>query len=153
MAPIRAFLAGDKFAELCGITLLEVQRGYARSRMVLSDKHLNGYRVTQGGAIFTLADYAFAAASNAYGKVAVGINVSISFVKASRSGTLTAQARETSRNPKIATYDIQVTDDAGEVVALFHGMVYRKSEVVPGVKGVRESDGEIERVAVTTRDD
>ena len=134
MDAVRKYLEGDRYARLCDISLLEVQPGNARARMVLSDKHLNGYGNVQGGAIFTLADYAFAAASNAHGTVAVGINVNISFVKAARTGTLTAIASETSRNTKLATYTVNVTDDAGSLVAIFSGMVYRKSEAVPGAK-------------------
>ncbi|WP_332309205.1 PaaI family thioesterase [Methanosarcina lacustris] len=80
----------------------------------------------QGGALFTLADLAFAAASNAYGTAAVGINANISFVKAGTKGTLTAEAKENSINPKIATYTVNITDDEGDLVAIFQGMVYRK---------------------------
>jgi len=68
--------------------------------------------VVHGGAIFTLADLAFAAASNSHGTVAVAINASIWFVTAAREGTLYAEAKEVSRNPKLATYSIQVTDDS-----------------------------------------
>lgn len=50
----------------------------------------------------------------------------ISFVKAATKGTLTAEAKETSINPKIATYTVSITDDAGDLVAIFQGMVYRK---------------------------
>ena len=75
-----------------------------------SPQHLNGYRTVQGGAIFTLADFAFAAASNAHGTVAVAINVSINFLKAGTTGTLQAEAREVARNPKLAlTWSISPT--------------------------------------------
>ncbi|MHC5172698.1 MAG: PaaI family thioesterase [Planctomycetota bacterium] len=61
-----------------------------------------------------------------HGVVAVAINANISFVKAATSGTLTAEAREQSINPKLATYLVDVTDDEGDRVATFQGMVYRK---------------------------
>jgi acyl-CoA thioesterase len=99
--------------------------------MTLHEHHLNGYNTVQGGAIFTLADFAFAAASNSHGTVAVGINVSISFLKAGTTGTLWAEARELSKNPKLATYTVEVRDDAGDLVAVFQGMVYRKNEAIP----------------------
>ncbi len=132
MERIKSFLGGDAFAELCGIELVEVAPGRSRCKMDLGNKHLNGYGSVQGGAIFTLADYAFAAASNAHGTVAVGINVSISYLKAAKSGTLWAEAREVSRNFKLGTYTVEVKDDTGDLVALFQGTVYRKSEPVPG---------------------
>ena len=130
MQAIRDFLKNDRFAEHCGIELLEVTEGHAKTRMAIADEHLNGVNVAQGGAIFTLADLAFAAASNSYGTVAVAINASIWFVKAARRGMLTAEAREVSRNPKLATYSIEVTDDVGDLVAKFEGMVYRKKDPI-----------------------
>jgi acyl-CoA thioesterase len=92
--------------------------------------HYNALGIVQGGAIFTLADYAFAAASNAHGTVAVGINVSITYMKPATTGVLTAKAREVALNPKLASYTVDVTDDAGELVAVFQGLVYRKKQTI-----------------------
>lgn len=126
MENVIQFFKKDMFAVSSGIELLEVSPGYAKASMKIEEKHLNALRAVQGGAIFTLADLAFAAASNAYGSAAVGINANISFVKAATKGTLTAEARETSINPKISTYTVDITDDDGEVIAIFQGMAYRK---------------------------
>ena len=126
MEEIIQFFKKDKFATSSGIELLKVSPGYAKARMQIEEKHLNALRAVQGGALFTLADLAFAAASNAYGNAAVGINANISFVKAATKGTLTAEARETSINPKISTYTVDITDDDGDIVAIFQGMAYRK---------------------------
>ncbi len=120
-------MARDHFAVHCGIELLSAGDGAARAKMALHPHHWNGIGTAQGGAIFTLADFAFAAASNSRGAIAVAINVNISFLKAAKTGTLWAEAREISRNPKLASYTVEVKDDAGDVVALFQGMVYRKS--------------------------
>ncbi|AKB27370.1 Phenylacetic acid degradation protein paaI [Methanosarcina siciliae T4/M] len=126
MEDLIRFFKKDKFAAHSGIELLEAAPGYAKATLEIEEKHLNALKAVQGGAIFTLADLAFAAASNAYGIAAVGINSNISFVKAATKGTLTAEAKETSINPKIATYTVNITDDAGDLVAIFQGMVYRK---------------------------
>ncbi|KKH48162.1 PaaI family thioesterase [Methanosarcina sp. 1.H.A.2.2] len=126
MEDLKRLFKKDKFAAHTGIELLEVTPGYAKARMVIEEKHLNGLNIVQGGALFTLADLAFAAASNAYGIAAVGINANISFVKATTKGTLTAEAKETSINPKIATYTVNITDEEGDLVAIFQGMAYRK---------------------------
>jgi len=122
------FFKKDKFAEYNGIRLLEAADGHARSSMTITPNHLNGLGIVHGGAIFSLADFAFAAASNSRGNVAVAINVSISYVKSASSGTLFADARETSLNHKLGTYTIDITDEAGELLAVFQGMVYRKKE-------------------------
>jgi acyl-CoA thioesterase len=130
MQAIWDFFKNDRFARHSGIELLEIGEGRAKARMAITDSHLNGVNVVHGGAIFTLADLVFAAASNSHGTVAVAINASIWFVKAARQGTLYAEATEVSRNPKLATYSIKVTDDAGEIVASFEGMVYRKKDQI-----------------------
>ena len=83
--------------------------------------------------MFTLADFAFAVASNSHGTLAMGINTSMSFVKAAIKGVLHAEAVEQSRNARLASYAVTITDDDGDVVAIFQGMVYRKKEsVIPG---------------------
>ncbi len=130
-AALQRYFKNDQFAALANIELLSVAPGQARAKMTLHPHHLNGYGNVQGGAIFTLADLAFAAASNAYGTVAVGINVSISYLKAARTGTLWAEAREVSKNHKLGSYTVEVKDDAGDLVALFQGMAYRKKDSIP----------------------
>ncbi|WP_440953217.1 PaaI family thioesterase [Methanococcoides sp. FTZ1] len=130
MDKIKEFFKKDKFAEYINVELLEVSEGYAKAKMDIQEHHLNGVGIVQGGATFTLADFTFAAASNSHGTVAVAINATISFVTAATSGTLIAEARETSRNPKIATYTIEVTDDNKNTIAIFQGMVYRKKQTL-----------------------
>jgi acyl-CoA thioesterase len=126
MEKIKEFFKKDQFAEYIDVKLLEVSKGYAKAKMEIHEHHLNGVGIVQGGAIFTLADFAFAAASNSHGTVAVAINANISFVTSTSSGTLYAQARENSKNPKIATYTVDITDDEGNAIAIFQGMAYRK---------------------------
>jgi len=126
MEKIKELLKKDKFAEYIDVELLEISEGYAKAKMDIHEHHLNGVGIVQGGAIFTLADFAFAAASNSHGTVAVAINANISFVTSTSSGTLYAQARENSKNPKIATYTVDITDDEGNAIAIFQGMAYRK---------------------------
>jgi len=131
MDKIRKFFQKDRYAALSGIEIVEIGEGRAKAQLTVDDRHLNGVGVVHGGAIFTLADLAFAVASNSHGTVAVAINAGISFLKAVRSGTLHAEAVEISRHPKLGSYTITVTDDTGEVVAIFQGMVYRKGDPLP----------------------
>ena len=128
MDRIRRYFDQDQFARSLGIELLEVSPGQARARMPIREQHYNSLRIVHGGAMFALADLVFAAASNSHGTSAVGINATISYVKAVSSGTLTAEATEVSRSNRLATYSIQVMDDEGAVVAAFQGTVYRKNE-------------------------
>lgn len=123
----KPFLERDAFALHCGIDLIELSPGHAVATMPIAKAHLNGLKVAHGGAVFTLADLAFAAASNSHESLAMAINVSISYLKATTEGSmLTAVADEVTRSRKIATYAVRVTDDKGDLVATFQGMVYRK---------------------------
>lgn len=118
----------DRFAKKNNIKLLEVGEGYAKTSMKINDDHLNAANVVHGGAIFTLADFAFAAASNSHGNVALAVNVDISFLSAATIGTLYAEAKEVSRNRKLASYRIDIKDESGKIIAIFQGMVYVKSQ-------------------------
>jgi len=125
---IRSFFSGDRFAALAGAEIVEVKPGYCRCKLEVSEKHLNAVNVVQGGAIFTLADFAFAVASNSHGQLALAINVNISFLAGRSTGTLFAEARELADPNRIGAYEVRVTDDAGALVAQFNGLVYRKNE-------------------------
>jgi len=131
MEQIKQFFSQDRYAQLSGIELLSVAPGHAVAEMPIRPHHLNAVGIVQGGAIFTLADLAFAAASNAHGRAAVAVNVSITYMKAVSAGTLRAEARELSTNPKLGTYTVNVTDDGGALIAVFQGLVYRKDQPLP----------------------
>ncbi|NQE46142.1 hypothetical protein C5S31_08995 [ANME-1 cluster archaeon GoMg2] len=130
MESIKRFFKNDKFGAHVGIELLEVSVGSAKVKMEIKDYHLNSHKTVHGGAIFTLADLAFAVASNSHGTIAASINANISYIKAATTGTLIAEAKEVAINPKLATYTIHVTDDAGDIIAIFQGMVYRKKAAI-----------------------
>jgi acyl-CoA thioesterase len=125
---MKRFISQDLFAHHLGIEVVAHSTGSARARMEIRRHHLNSAGTVHGGAIFSLADAVFSVASNSHGTLAVAINVSISYFRAKKSGTLYAEAEEVSFNPKLATYLIRITDEAGDLVALFQGTVYRKKE-------------------------
>jgi len=124
------FTKNDLFARHNNIELLEAGEGRALASMKIEPYHFNGAKTVHGGAIFTLADFAFAVASNSRGKLAMGISTSVNFVKAATGGTLYAEAVEQSVNPRLASYTVMVSDDSKETVAIFQGMVYRKNEPI-----------------------
>ena len=131
MEVVKKFFENDRFADHVGIELMEVSKGRATAKMVIKEHHLNGVNLAHGGAIFSLADLAFAVASNSHKTVALSINVSISYLKASVVGdTLIAEANEVSLNPKLATYEVRVTDETNDLIAIFLGTVYRKKVTI-----------------------
>jgi acyl-CoA thioesterase len=131
MDSIKAFFRDDQFAKLSNIELLTASPGCARAKMTLRADHLNAVGTAHGGAIFTLADFAFAVAANSHGTMAVTLNANISFLKAATTGTLWAEAREISRNSKTAAYIVEVKDDKGELIAQFQGLAYREDAKLP----------------------
>jgi acyl-CoA thioesterase len=118
----------DQYAAHSNVELLTAGPGRATAKMTLLPLHLNGLKTVHGGAIFTLADFTFAAACNSHGTMAVALEASIVFMKAGTTGTLWAEAREVSKNFKVGLYVVEVKDDAGDLVAQFQGVAYRKKE-------------------------
>ncbi len=126
----RNFFANDRYAELTGVEIVEAGKGYCRTSLKIEDKHLNAANVVQGGAIFTLADLAFAIASNSHGQLALAINVNISYLSSVSTGTLYATATEVNEPNRLGAYDVLVTDDQQRIIARFNGMVYRKKQLL-----------------------
>lgn len=133
MEHVRRFIAErDTFARHLGIEITEAARGYARAVMPLDAHHRNGVGMAHGGAIFAVADLAFAVACNTRGKVSVNLNTAISFLAPGRRGPLTAEAREISAASRVATYEIRVTDGEGTLIAICQATAYSKNQPVPG---------------------
>ena len=128
MENLKEYFKNDRFAAEAGVVIIEAGTGYCKAKMEIEEKHLNAANVVQGGAIFTLADLAFAVAANSRGQLALAVNVSISFLKGKSSGTLFAIATEVADPKRIGAYDVLVTDERDEVIARFNGLVYRKQE-------------------------
>jgi acyl-CoA thioesterase len=119
----------DAFSQWLGIERLEESPGRSVLRMTVRNEMTNGFGIAHGGITFSLADSAFAFASNSRGKKAVSIECSINHVKAVKAGDiLTAIAQESSLSNKMAIYHVIITNQLTETVALFKGVVYRTSE-------------------------
>lgn len=116
----------DRFAQLIGAEIVSAGEGRGEVKLSVGPQHLNAMDVVQGGVIFTIADLAFALACNSQGVPAVGLSVNIHYLRPGRSGVLTARAREVSLSNRVGDYVVEVTDEAGEVLAVFHGLAYRK---------------------------
>lgn len=118
----------DRFAAENGMELLKVRPGYAEARMKITQSHLNGYGIVQGGATFTLADFAFAAASNAKGFATVSCGASINYFKPPMGKFITAKAAEVSSSRRLCTYNVDILDEDGSLVARYVGNGYIKKE-------------------------
>lgn len=115
----------DQFRELLGVKVVEVKEGYAKLTMQVVKDHLNFAGSTHGGAVFALADCAFAEAVNYGEKRAVAIQVSINYIKPSAEGdTLIAEATVVSEGKTFSLCNINVNKE-GKPVALFTGLAYK----------------------------
>jgi acyl-CoA thioesterase len=125
---LEQILKNDRFAHHNQIRLVSVGTGTAIAEMPVSEKHLNGVNIIQGGALFTLADFAFAAASNSHGRIAVATQANITFFKGISSGKLTAYATELNAGRTLAHYSVEILDEQGTKIALFTGAAFLKDE-------------------------
>jgi len=117
----------DHFAEALGIQLLEAKDGYAKVCMKIDKKHTNALGFTHGGAVFSLADYAFAHACNFGDNVAVAVQVNINFLRPSVEGdTLTAEATRVSDGKTMGLYHVTVKNQNTKMVAFFSGLAFKK---------------------------
>ena len=108
----------DRFARYVGILVEEATPEYARVSMPLGENQRNGVNLAHGGAIFTLADLAFAAIANAGSEsVALNAQTSISFLRGGSHGPLVAEARMRHSGRTLLTVDVDVRDADGALLA------------------------------------
>ena len=121
-ASARAMYGEDRASQALGMRVLEVRPGYARLAMKVREDMVNGHQLCHGGLIFTLADSAFAFACNTYDLVTVASAATVEFLLSAHLGDeLTAIAEERSRSKRTGIYDVAVSNQRGECVALFRG--------------------------------
>ena len=119
------FFKKDRFADNVGVELIEIKEGYGKARLVITEEHLNAGNRTQGGALFTLADLALAAAANSHGTLAFSLSSNITFLRSSGPGDTLYAERST------GYYQIDITNQKGELVATFESSVFRKGDALP----------------------
>ncbi len=123
---------GDRFASSIGAHLTEVKEGSAKAQLTVEERHLNGGGVCQGGAIYPLADLAFAAVTNSHGILSLGISNTITFLKSAQLGdTITAECNELLNHHKLPYCDIKITNQHGELLAVMTGLAYRMKKDFP----------------------
>ncbi|HMR45606.1 MAG TPA: hydroxyphenylacetyl-CoA thioesterase PaaI [Bacteroidia bacterium] len=119
----------DRFSQWLGIKCLVMEAGKSVIQMQVREEMLNGFGLIHGGIAFSLADSALAFASNAYGRLSVALECSISYPAPVNNGDiLTAAAEELSLTNRIGVYQITISNQQGVKVAFFKGTVYRTSK-------------------------
>jgi len=125
---LKEFFLNDRFAVNAGVELLEVSPGHALARMLITPDHLNGGGVCQGGALFTLADLAFAAAVNSHLVLTFSTTSTITFVQSVAEGYVYAEATELVNHKRMPYAEVKLTNAQGQTVAIFTSSGYRKQD-------------------------
>lgn len=113
----RAFFAQDRFATENGAAIAEIGADYAICTMEITPHHQNAAGRVMGGAVFMLADFAFAVASNFGYPAAVTTTSQITFLRASQGKRLYARSQQVRRGKTALYYETSVTDDTGALIA------------------------------------
>ena len=121
----------DRFAANAGCRITEVDADHAVAEMLVTNDHLNGGNVCQGGALFTLADLAIAALMNYREQLTFGISNSIMFVSSAKEGDLLrAEAVSICDHHKIPSVEVRVTNQEDRLICHVTGLGYRKSQKI-----------------------
>lgn len=114
---IRKIFANDRFATDNGAVIDEVDDGYAKCSLEIQQNHLNAMGTVMGGAIFTLADFAFAVAANWNKLLNVSTTSQITYLGAAKGKRLIAEAHKVKEGRSTCYYLVNVTDELGNMVA------------------------------------
>lgn len=125
-------MEADHCSQWMGLELVEIGEGHCKMRMTVRREMLNGFGILHGGMAYAFADSVFAFASNAFGRVSVSINGSMSFAKSSKEGEiLVAEAKALNVNHRTADFDVVIAEEkTGEQRYFFRGTVYRSSKEI-----------------------
>jgi acyl-CoA thioesterase len=137
------FAADRATRELLHIELVSCEPGRAVMRMAVGESMLNGHAICHGGVIFSLADSTFAYACNSRNKATVAAGCSIEFLKPGRLGdVLTCEGVEQVLQGRHGIYDMKISNQRGEVVAMFRGKsTHIQGSVIPSLEGPRDERG------------
>ena len=121
----RGYFSCDRFATENGMTLDELDETHAVTSLTVDARHKNAYGGVMGGAIFTLADFAFAALSNDRERITVAQQVSINYLSPVKGSRLVATARYKKDGRNSCVVNVDVADDLGREIAQFVGTGFK----------------------------
>jgi acyl-CoA thioesterase len=116
----------DTFSQWLGLEIITLNPGKCVVKAKITSSMLNGFEICHGGITFSIADSAFAFASNSRGIQALSIETSISHIKKVQpEDTITAMAIEKNLSERFGHYEVILTNQHNETIAIFKGTVYR----------------------------
>ncbi len=122
-----SIVANDQFALFIGGSLESVGEGRALARLTVDHRHLNGAGVCMGGVLFTLADWAFAAAVNSHNVLTLTTAANITYISSAVEGdVLSAEAVEVVNHHRLPYAEVRITNQTGKLIAVYTASGYRK---------------------------
>lgn len=114
--------------ETTGIVIDEADEGYGKCSMKIERRHMNAGNMVMGGAIFTLADFAFGIAANVGNPTTVTLNSTISYINVAKGDTLIAEAHVVKSGKSTCVVNVSVYDNLGNEVAISTMTGFRKNK-------------------------
>lgn len=123
---VNKMLEKDTFGRWLNPEILKMDEGYCQLKLKVRGEFLNGVGTLHGGIIYGIADVAFAYASNSHNRLAVALDVSISYPNAGYIGDdLLIEAKEIFLGERTAMYQVTVVNQENKLLGLFNGTVFR----------------------------
>jgi acyl-CoA thioesterase len=132
-AAIMLAVKNEPFAQALNMELVELEYGHSVVEMIYDPVKMNNiYDRAHGGALFGLIDEAFETSAQTQGTIAVALNVNVSYVASPMPGVrLRAKAQQVSQTRKTSLFDIKVTDQEGNLIAVCHALAYQTGKRIP----------------------
>lgn len=128
---VQHMLNNDPFSQWMGVELEDVREGYCRISCSVSKNMINGFAVTHGGILFSIADTALAFATSTYGYAAYSVDHSISFIsKSNENDILTATANCIHRGRNTAVTEVKIVNESEKLLAFLKGTSFISSTAI-----------------------
>jgi acyl-CoA thioesterase len=124
---VRKIFRGDRFATETGAVIDDIDDHYAKVSLVINEHHKNAMGGVMGGVYFTLADFAFAVASNWQQPGVVGLNCDASFIGVPKTERIIAEARLVKDGRTICCYNVEIKDEKDNPIAVVQCVGFRKA--------------------------
>ncbi|MBO7474498.1 MAG: PaaI family thioesterase [Ruminococcus sp.] len=124
---VRGIFKGDRFATEMGAVIDDIGDHYAKVSLVINEHHKNAMGGIMGGVYFTLADFAFAVASNWQQPGVVGLNCDASFIGVPKTERIFAEARLVKDGRTICCYNVEIKDEKDNPIAVVQCVGFRKA--------------------------
>jgi acyl-CoA thioesterase len=121
----KQMLGNDLFSQWAAMEITHIDKDSVSLTMQIRDEMTNGFKISHGGILYSLCDSALAFAANSYGRKAVTIQASMSYIRPTKTGDkVRAIAKVRERSKTLAHYEVLVHSDSGRLLSIFEGTVY-----------------------------